>query len=270
MEGVPIGLGTGVDHSAEMLTEVARGAEAALLSHGLDGQVADFEQSLSELNTLAEQPLVRGGSSCSEESAGKRPGTHGRPGGKVLNGHRLIEMFLQPGDRFREQIGAVQNREWMFDELGLAPVPLGRNDQLAGELGGDLTPVVLADDVQAEINASGTAGRREDVALVDIEDPGVDRDRRVATGQLVAFCPVCRGAPPVEQTCFGQDKRPAAQRNDAASRERAPTATPRTRSPGPRRVGMSGTRSPYPSGEDLEPMRNEDLEAAVTRSRVPS
>ncbi len=217
LEGVPIGLGAGVDHSAEMLTEVARGAEAALLSNGLDRQVADFEQSLSKLNALAQQPLVRGSSSGSEESAGKSPGTHGRPAGKILDGHRLIEMLLKPCNRFREQIGAVQNGEWVFDELGLAPIPLGRNNQLSGKLSSDLTPVVLANDVKAEVNASGTPGRREDVALVDIENPRVDRHLRVATGQLVAFCPMCRGTAPVEETSRSQDERPAAQRNNAAS-----------------------------------------------------
>jgi hypothetical protein len=36
LEGAPIGLGTGVDRAAEMLTEVASCTEAALLGHGLD------------------------------------------------------------------------------------------------------------------------------------------------------------------------------------------------------------------------------------------
>jgi hypothetical protein len=36
LEGAPIGLGTGVDHAAEVLTEVASCTEAALLGHGLD------------------------------------------------------------------------------------------------------------------------------------------------------------------------------------------------------------------------------------------
>lgn len=94
LEGVPIGLGTGVDHAVEMLAEVASCTEAALLCHGLDGKVTDFEQPLSELDPLAKQPLVRGGSSCGEEPTRKRPGTHGRSGGKILNRDRLVEMLL--------------------------------------------------------------------------------------------------------------------------------------------------------------------------------
>ena len=44
------------------------------------------------------------------------------------------------------------------DVLGLAAVALRRDHELAGELGGDLCAVVLADHVQAQVDAGGAAG----------------------------------------------------------------------------------------------------------------
>ena len=153
------------------------------------------------------QPLVRRGSGRGQEPAGERSGTHRRPDGQILDRHRLVEMLLHPGNRVREQVGAVQHGQRLLDVLGLAAVALRRDDQLAGELGGDLAPVVLADDVQAEVDAGGTARAGEDVALVDEEHPGVDRQERISAGQLVALGPVGRRAPPVEQSRLRRGRR---------------------------------------------------------------
>jgi hypothetical protein len=38
------------------------------------------------------------------------------------------------------------------------PVALGRDHELAGELGGDLGAVILADHVQAQVDAGGAPG----------------------------------------------------------------------------------------------------------------
>ena len=77
--------------------------------------------------------------------------------------------------------------------------------------GGDLGAVVLTNDVEAEVDAGRAAGRRQDVTLVDIEDPRVDGDRRVVSGQVVALRPVGGRPPAVEQTCLGENEGPGAQ-----------------------------------------------------------
>src|SRR5271154_3672385 len=91
---VAVGLRIGADDPAEMLAEVGCSAEAALLCNGLDRQVTDFKESLSELDTLKEKPLVWGGSGSGQESPGKRSRTHRRPDRKILDGHLFIEMLL--------------------------------------------------------------------------------------------------------------------------------------------------------------------------------
>ena len=110
-----------------------------------------------------------------------------------------------------------------LDELGLAAVALGRHDQLAGQLAGDLGSVVLADDVQAQVDARRTAGRRQDVALVDVEHAGVDRHIRILAGQFVALRPVGGRPATVEQARLGQDERAGAQRDDPASTGMGPS-----------------------------------------------
>ena len=129
---------------------------------------------MGEVDPLAEQPLVGSRSHSDKESTGKRTRTHGGPDGKILNRHLLVEMCLQPCNRVREQVGAVKDWQWILDVLGLAAVALWRHDQLTSEPGGDLAPVVLADDMQAEIDGCRAAGRREDVALIDEEHARVD------------------------------------------------------------------------------------------------
>ena len=62
-------------------------------------------------------------------------------------------------NRVCEQVGGVQDRQRLFDVLGLAPVTLWQQNQSTSESGGDLAPIVLADDVQAKIDAGGAAGR---------------------------------------------------------------------------------------------------------------
>src|SRR4051794_24824674 len=75
---------------------------------------------------------------------------------------------------------------------------------------GDLGAVVAADDVQAQVDARGGAGRGQDVTLVDVEHVGVQVDRRMGAGELRGVLPVRGGAPPVEQARGGEDVRAGA------------------------------------------------------------
>jgi hypothetical protein len=77
---------------------------------------------------------------------------------------------------------------------------------LAGKLGGDLAPVVLADDMEAQINTGGTAGTRKDVALIDEERTGLGRQGWVTASQFVAVRPVSGCTSSVKQSGLGEDK----------------------------------------------------------------
>ena len=75
--------------------------------------------------------------------------------------------------------------------------------------------MVAAHEVQAEVDARGDAGRGEHVALVDVEDAGIDGDRGIALGQLLGVGPVRGGPPAVEQAGVREDEGAGADRGDA-------------------------------------------------------
>ena len=58
----------------------------------------------------------------------------------------------------------------------------------------DLRSIVVADDVEAEIDAGGAAGGSEDTSLVDIEYVWLDVDLRVSPGEVIDIAPVRGGA----------------------------------------------------------------------------
>jgi hypothetical protein len=97
------------------------------------------------------------------------------------------------------------------DELSLAAVAVGWDDQASGDLVGVGRAVVEADQVQAQVHGGGLARGGEDIAVVDVQDVRVDGGRRVASGQFPRVGPVCGGAPAVEQSCRAQDEGTRAQ-----------------------------------------------------------
>lgn len=175
LKRMPISLRAGVNDPAEVLSKIICCAKSALLGHNLYRKVAHFEKPLRVQNTLSNQPLVRCGSRCGHEPTGKGSGIHGGPDSQCFDADGFFEMLLHPRNRVREQVRAIERRQWILDVLGLTTVALGRDNELAGQLCRDFTPVITADDMQAEINAGGTPGPGQDVALVDVEHSGIDR-----------------------------------------------------------------------------------------------
>ncbi len=147
------------------------------------------------------------------------------------------------------------------------PSRWGGTTELAGQLRGDLGPVVLADHVQAKIDAGRAARRRQDVTVVDEEHRRVDRDVRVATGQIVTLRPMGGDPAPVEQTGFGQDERSGTQRDDATpSRLRSPKCLEHL---GRHEVEILGRRHDNGAcvANLLEPVRSMQLQAAIDGDR---
>ena len=186
--------------------------------------------------------------------------------GQVADGHGLVQVLLQPGDGVGEQVGAVEVGQGRVDVLGLAALAVRRDDQIPGDLGGDLGAVVALHHMQAQVDAGRAARRGEDVAVVGVQHPGVDRDLRVAPGQLGALdqCVVAgarRGAPP----------RPARTRRCTARAGGSPGAGPRAaRRARPQdpagQVGGWDDHGPR-GGQRVEPVRDLHREPGIGTDR---
>jgi hypothetical protein len=68
-----------------------------------------------------------------------------------------------------------------IEELRLAPIPMGRNDESSCYVVSYLGPKVAADQMQAEIEPCRTPGGRENLALVNVEHVRVHTHLRVTT-----------------------------------------------------------------------------------------
>ena len=95
--------------------------------------------------------------------------------------------------------------------------PHGRGcDQAAGDRVGDLRSAAQADQVQAEVDAGGGAGRGEDAAVLDVEGRRVDLGR-AAGPQAVGVHPVGGGPAAVEQAGVGQHEGAGVQPDDTGA-----------------------------------------------------
>jgi hypothetical protein len=104
------------------------------------------------------------------------------------------------------------------DELGLAALTFQRHHRQAGGVGGDRRAVVAPDQVQAQVQSRGGAGRGEDLPIVDVEHVRVDLDRRVLLGEGRRGHPVRGRAQAVEQTGLGEGEGATADRRDPGPR----------------------------------------------------
>lgn len=88
--------------------------------------------------------------------------------------------------------------------LGLAAAAVGGRNETPGGVVGRGHAEVAAQDVQAQVDAGGGAGRGEHAALVDEQHVLVDLDERIPGHECPRVVPVCRGAPAVEQARGGE------------------------------------------------------------------
>ena len=193
--------------------------------------------------------------SLARSGAGKVRVGHVRLAGQDVHGDRLAGgcASAQAMCRaIRSSPGSAGHRR--LDELGLPAVAVRRDDQPARDGVGDAGAVVPADEVHAQVEAGGAARAGQHVALVDVEDVGVDPDaagsggaagRRSASG----WWPGGRRAV----------RRPPARTRRSRWRRcghpaRAPAAAPRS-APG----GIAGHVGD--AGDDDRVGRREDLQA---------
>jgi len=78
----------------------------------------------------------------------------------------------------------------VLDELGLPSGAQGRDNAPAGSPVGHLSAVVAADDMQAQVDPRGDAGRGEDVTVIDKEHVRVKPDGWEEPAETVGVAPV--------------------------------------------------------------------------------
>lgn len=133
----------------------------------------------------------------------------------VGEGEVVGEVVLEPAEEGLQGAALRGGHMVVDDELRLPALPFQRHHGQPRRIGGDGGPVVLTDHVEAEVHAGGRSGRGEDLAVVDVQDGGVDLDVRVGGGQEVGRDPVRGGPQPVQEPRGRQRERARADRRDA-------------------------------------------------------
>ena len=160
-----------------------------------------------------------------------------------------------PGLLQRADHAAVRDDRGTFDELRLAALAVGRGDHVAGDPLPHRGAAVLADHVQAEVDAGAEPSRGHHRPFVDVERRRVDLDRREALGKRLARRP--SGSSPGGRRA---GRRVRARRRRCRPRARARRAPPRRARP--RRLG--GRRR-----ENVEVGRHDDGVGGLQRPRPP-
>ena len=159
--------------------------------------------------------MIGAGAKGGVEAAGEGARTHQGAGGHVFDGEFFMEMGGHPGERGAEGFGWSGADQGCFDILGLVARALGGDDHAPGNGGSDVGAVVLANDMEREIDGGGGSGRGEDLAVVDVEDARVDLDLGIAGGEFSSPAPMGGDAATIKQTSFGEDERAGAEGEDA-------------------------------------------------------
>ena len=90
---------------------------------------------------------------------------------------------------------------------------MGRNDKPTRDAVGGFRTKIAAHDMEAEIDASRTAGRRQDLAFVHIEYIRVEVDFWMTGSNRIGVTPMRRGPASVEQAGGGEDRYAGAERH---------------------------------------------------------
>ena len=186
-----------------------RVAETGPVRDQVDGRVGLLQQLLGEQDALAGQPAQRRGPGLLDEPAGEGPLGQVRPLGQLPDGDRLGQVALHPADDLAQRVTG-QHGHRLVHVLGLAAVPVRRDDHPPGDPVGHPGALLLAHQVQAGVDARRGARAGDDQVLVHVEHVGVDHGLRVPLGQFGGLPPVRRAPPPVQQARRAEGERAGA------------------------------------------------------------
>ena len=205
-EAAAVGLGRNTDLSAEVLAQHYPGVEADAAGDLLHTQVGLLQQAAGGQDPLLIQPFVRGDPRLGDESPGEGPLAHHGLLRQRRRRVRLTEVIQRPGEQWSQTVGGAL-RDRHGHELLLIPVPLGRDDHPARDLGRDRGAQFAADQVQTGVDAGRRACAGDDVVLFDEEGARVDLRRREAPLHFGGVHPVRRAPAPVQQSGGPQRER---------------------------------------------------------------
>ena len=182
LKGGAVRLGREVQEAPEVQAQRGRRTEATAGGNALDGLIRGFQEALGEGDALLEEPVIRAGTQRGAEAARKGARTHDGAGGHCFDGEVFVQVGGHPAQCGAEGVvfGDVDQRR--FDILRLAARALRGHDHAAGHGGGNGRSVVLAYDVQREVDSGGGSGGGEDLPIIDEEHAGIDLHPGVTRG----------------------------------------------------------------------------------------
>jgi hypothetical protein len=196
-----------------MLAQVGWRAKADVAGDALDRLVGGFQKLLGQAHPFRDEPSQRTGPS----GGGEPPHEGALPklcaAGEIGHGQRVIEVLARPIEDRAENV-AVGGAGGRLHILRLAALAMWRHDHASSNGVGDRSAMVKLDEVQAEIDAGTGPCGGEDVAVVDIEDVGVEFHRGPAARELRGVQLVGGGRPSIEQAGSGEQIDPGADRCD--------------------------------------------------------
>ena len=182
------------------------GAEAGPLGDAVDVQIGLLEHPARVEHPLIGDPLHGCGAGLLDEAARERARRHVGPPGQAGHRVRLVEIGQYPiqlrGKAFRTSRGYG-----LLDVLALTAVTLRWHHHPSRDDVGDRAAEFTTDQVQARVDAGGSAGAGHQITVVDEQHIAVDDRGRIATGEFVGMHPVRRAAAPVEQARLPRDER---------------------------------------------------------------
>src|SRR6266849_1174780 len=217
MKGVAVSLGREAQEAPKVQAQSGRRTEATAHGNALDGFVSGFQEALGEGDALLEEPVIGAGTERGAEAAGEGARTHDGAGGHLFDGEVFVQMGGHPDKRCAEWVFFVCDDQRRFDILRLAARALRGHDHASGDGGGDVGSVVLANDVEREVDGGGCSGGGEYLPVVDEEDAGIDLDPGVARCQFGGPAPMGGDAPTIKESGLGKQERASAEGEDARS-----------------------------------------------------
>ncbi|GAA1673765.1 hypothetical protein GCM10009680_11780 [Streptomyces yatensis] len=200
----------------EVAAQIGRRAKTAQLRDPVHRQIAALQQLPGARDPLALQPSqrrrARGGVEAADQGARAGVGA----AGEVGDGQRFVQPLGGPVQQRGERVvGALRQRR--LDVLGLAAGPMGGRDELPGQGVGRLGAVVLAHQMQTDVDAGRGARPGQHIAVVDVEHGRIEPYGRIALGEQRGVHPVGGRRTAVEKSGRGEGERARAQRHDAGA-----------------------------------------------------
>ena len=158
------------------MAQVRRRTEAGVFGYALDADVAGLQMIARFAQPDIQKPLGRGHAGGLAEAAQEGAFAHAGAPGQVRDAMLLMQMLAHMIEQGAEAITFMAGRHAALDKLRLTAIPVRRHDKAARHgIGGGWTEIPT-DQVQAQVDAGGAAGRGQDLTLVDIKHIGDDFD----------------------------------------------------------------------------------------------